>query len=538
MRNIRQNLWVVLFFAVLTLIGLWTAPDYGLPCDEPAEQVILQQNMKEYAFQLLGPQSGAVRYYDAIGIQRISESVERDHGQSAYYAAVPLLSLAANAPDLLLIRWHQYTWLWFMVGVISLYGLMRGFSLSRALACATAMFLYLSPRFFAEGHYNNKDVVLLSLVLLTLATGSRFLRDPTYPRAFWFSLAGALATNTKIVGLYAWGLVGLAMLIPHLVRKTMSAHRWRVGLAAIGYFIAFYTLLTPALWADPPGYFAYVLGNATGFSRWTGVVLFGGTLYDPTRGFPLPRRYLPTMVLLTTPLPFALLAAIGQTSTLLRCKQQDEPHPMRWVLTLLWIVPMLFVILARPLLYNGWRHFYFLYAGLSAMGGLGLQALEQRIGGRRILRVSGAIALVCVLVWQAVGIFLNHPYQYAYYNPLVQNVQTTYELDYWDVSTVNAMRRLCDLQGAAEQPLLLGTRDEMSAFGVSHGYTALTAEQRRSLTLTEDPNAPYLLMNTTYTQIYGVPQPDGYHTLFTLESYGHTICTVYQTDTLEQTSVR
>ena len=39
---------------------------------------------------------------------------------------------------------------------------------------------------------------------------------------------------------------------------------------------------------------------------------------------------------------------------------------------------------------------------------------------------------------------------------------------------------------------------------------------------------PYLFMNTTYGRIYGVTVPRDYHILLTIESYGQTICTVYE----------
>ena len=49
--------FVALFFAVLALVGLSAGADYGLPCDESTEQIILQENMLEYALRLFGEDS-------------------------------------------------------------------------------------------------------------------------------------------------------------------------------------------------------------------------------------------------------------------------------------------------------------------------------------------------------------------------------------------------------------------------------------------------------------------------------------------------
>lgn len=527
MRNINPKVWVALLFAALTLVGLMVSPDYGLPCDEPAEQVILQENLHEYAIRLGGAGSEAARYYAALGVNRISQSIERDHGQSAYYLAAPLLVLLRNAPNQLLVAWHAYTWLWFMAGVIALYLLMRALGLSRPLAFATALLLYLAPRFFAEGHYNNKDVVLLSLTLLTLAFGARFYHKPTFWRALPFALMGAMAANTKIAGAFAFALVGLATLVSLTARRALTRGRLLAGLGAIVMFLGFYALLTPALWADPLGYLRYVLGNAAGFSRWTGVVLFRGAIYDPTRGLPLPRSYLPVMVLLTTPLPYLLLAAVGQIAALLLCLRRDPARPLLLALTLLWLVPVAYVMAARPLLYNGWRHFYFIYAGIAAMGGLGMRALANLTQGRKRLQSGMAAALAALFLWQGAGIALNHPYQYAYYNLMAHNAEQDFELDYWDVSVVNAMRALAALGPGSGAPLALGASDELSLFGVEKGYPSLTAAEKASLAVTRTTDAPYMLYNTTYARIYGVSPPAGYAPIVSLNSYGREICVIY-----------
>lgn len=155
--------FVALFFAVLALVGLSAGADYGLPCDEPTEQIILQENMLEYALRLFGEDSAPAQWYLSRGITPISQSIERDHGQCAYYLAAALLPLQDAQPDRVMVLWHAYTWVWFMLGVAAVYGFCREAKLSRPVSCGGMLLLYLCPRFFAEGHYNSKDMVLLTL---------------------------------------------------------------------------------------------------------------------------------------------------------------------------------------------------------------------------------------------------------------------------------------------------------------------------------------------------------------------------------------
>ena len=58
----------------------------------------------------------------------------------------------------------------------------------------------------------------------------------------------------------------------------------------------------------------------------------------------------------------------------------------------------------------------------------------------------------------------------------------------------------------------------------------LNAQSRRRLTGAHEADAPYLFLNTTYARINGVAPPEGYRELFTVESYGNTLCAVYEAD--------
>ena len=528
-----------LFFLLLAVVGLVAGGDYGLPCDETTEQVILEENMLEYALRLFGEDSAPARWYQSRGITPISQSIERDHGQCAYYLAAALLPMQQEAPDRVMVLWHAYTWLWFMLGVAAVYGFCREAGLSRIAACGGMLLLYLCPRFFAEGHYNSKDMVLMTLFLCTLWLGLRLLKKPGFLRGALFSLAGAMAANTKVVGFFVWGLMGLCAVVLVTAQRGWNRRMACVAAATAALFIAFYALLTPAMWSGPMDYLRYLLVNASGFTRWPGVVLFRGMRFEHAVN-PLPRYYLIWMMLVTLPLYVAPLAAVGQLSALRRVWRQRAAalrDPVSLALTaasLCWFVPLLFAVLTRPLVYNGWRHFYFVYAGVVLLSAQGLSAcmafLRRRTGEYGMHRVFAA-GLCLFFAWTAWDIAKNHPYQYAYYNRLGhENAQEEMELDYWVVSTRNAMQRLLTEARDETLPLQISARDDMSLLGLERSHATLSNQEREAIEVTRDENAPYLFSNTTYAVIYGVEPPEGYHVLFALESYSVPIATVYERD--------
>lgn len=528
---------VALFFAALTIIGLWTCDDYGVYVDETWEQNTLRENMHEYAVQFQGEKSAAAKAFRKQKVERISQSTEKDHGQSAYYAFVPWMNKWEDQPQQLHQAWLKYTWMWFMVGVWALYGFCHETGLNRPMCCLGTMLLYLCPRFFAEGHYNNKDMVLLSLVLTTLWLGVRFLKKPCFLRGALLSLAGAMAANTKIAGAFAWAVMGLCAVVMVTADKRWNRRMVCVAASTVVLFAGFYMLLTPAAWPSAGEYLAYLFENATGFTRWTGVVVFRNVLFDQVKE-PLPRYYLLWMMAITLPLYVFPMAAMGQVTVCLRVWRQKkkalcDPQSLSLIAaSLCWFVPLFLAAILQPTVYNGWRHFYFAYAGIALLAAHGVNSMirfGRHYGGDCGMHVVLLAGVLLFFGWTAGGMIKNHPYQHSYYNLLGHPKSAgVMELDYWELSTKNAMEQLLTCERNTALPLRIGVMDEMSWNSLESNHKALAPEDRKQIVIRKDKNTPYLFSNSTYARIYGTRYPQGYHVLFQIKSYDVPICTVYE----------
>ena len=516
-----------LFFLLLALAGFLTVRDYGMPYDEYTEMAIFHSNVEEY--RLHWPFPIKEGYFASEGGQPISQSIEKDHGICAYYPLIPLLPWLRQDINTYSLVWSILTECWFLLGCIAVYGVCRNLGMGRLIGCVAALLLYLCPRFFAEGHYNNKDVVLLCLFLLTFWQGARLLRKPTLSRGMLLSFFGAMAFNTKIVGIFAWGLMGLAMIVSLTARKKWN--RSMVGLAAVTIlsFVGFYVLLTPALWSDPIGFFHWCMDNAVNFSRFGGEVLFrGARFWDINQETPLPWYYLPFMILVTVPLPTLFLVAAGSARALakpLRKKTRNLSDP-RQVLGLAFLaaftVPVLYSCVGKPLMYNGWRHFYFVYAGMVLLAAMGLDGFLRGLRQRKALRRTAAGLTAGFLALSAVGIALNHPYECAYYNVLIPRDATeTMEMDTWNVCPTGAYRQLLS-QTDGHVTIGCYFNDLIPA-----AYK-LPADLRARLTVTHEDDEPYLYYGATYAWVYHAVPPAGYRELFSIKSYGNTVGTVYE----------
>ena len=533
------NWLVALFFIALTLVGLLTSADYGQPWDEPWEQDILRMNGNQYALYLGLPGQMAMQSdIPAPPSLLIEDSVERDHGQSAYYPLLGLLADTSVTPMARMVLWHGYTWLLFMGGVAALWLIGRRLGLSRLLSSVAAMFLVLSPRMFAEGHYNNKDVVLLALVLLVLWLTLRLMERPAPLRAFLFSLAGALAANTKIIGLLVWGLCALFVLVRLLAGRRMDGRAWLAAGVALVSFALCYFLLTPAMWRDPLGYLGYVLQSAMDFTRWQNYVLFRGSVFHLKKG-PLPRIYLPYMILVTTPIWVLVFLLAGQVAAVrhwFRHKSAalaDDRAMALLLCTLLWLVPLGYSVVAQPTTYNGWRHFYFLYAPMLVLAAQGLQSLAAWVRARlpKLAQRLCAGALCLCMLGTGVLIAFAHPYQYTYYNALAyrSDLPSYLELDYWNVSALDALRNVVASVPEGGQVSVAGS-DYSSHQGLKSAYALLPPQQQARLRLIPQGSkgANYTFVNPTYQLLnYWRPTPS-MTPLFHIHSFGVPIYSVYK----------
>ena len=419
-------------------------------------------------------------------------------------------------------------WGVFTLGGFALYAALRQMGLSRGWALLGPVCLLLTPPFFAHGHFNNKDIALFSLSLCGLWQALALARRPGFARGACFALCGALAANTKVAGLALWGLCALYVLIRLLMERRVTPRVWGVAGVTVLSFAALYALLTPALWADPAAFFGYLLSNAVAFQRWNGYVLFRGSVFDTTSQ-PLPWYYLPYMMLATTPLWVLLLCAAGTAAALWtgarRLRARGAPGLVPLLTVLLWLLPLAFAVLTRTRVYNGWRHFYFLYGPMLALAVLGARELWTHMRGAR-RRVFAALLGLC-MAFTGVGIATQHPYQYAYYQPLVQLRGMDYnELDYWNVSARDALVRLAEAYDGA---LTVEPADLWSEYALQRALDVLPDELAgRFVCLPEGSGARFVLSNPTYACFSGFSPGADMAECVTLSAYGHPIMILYE----------
>lgn len=509
LKNKHAHRWIIaILFLIMTAIGLFVTPDYGMPWDELTEIRVLGTNVREYAGLILGDDAKPAQSSTGLAFLDASENVDIDHGQSVYYLFSPALFMnyCEEGGRTLMLLWHGYTFLVFMTGVIAIYLIASYLTKDWKYGLVASLFLYLSPRFFAEAHYNNKDIMAMVMILWCFWFAIRFIERRTVVSALLFSLFGALATNMRITGLAFFGLCGILYLVTLFVKREWSIKTFLLGLLAVVAFVSFYTALTPGLWADPIKFVSYVYSRSSNFSDWPGYVFYMGYTQRP-----VPWHYIPVMIAITTPLFVLALMLFGNITAFInpfRSKAAalfaGEKKYNLVMLAFVWIF-LGFAMITRPILYDSWRHFYFLYGILLLLAVYGLKTLVDLLKGKWKWLAFGAVG--AQILAMLVIVLLSHPFQFVYYNALAgSNPGAKYDLDYWNVSQAQTLMKLIDTVDSDEQ-ISVTCADWYTGDGLEKAYNILPESYKERMRLvfvgyyTIARGADYLMVNPRGLQI-------------------------------------
>lgn len=401
------------------------------------------------------------------------------------------------------------------------------FDNKRCAAVMTLLF-FLSPRMFAEVHYNNKDVIMVCLCFSMFYYGYKLRESITLKNVFMLAFVGALATNLKIIGVFFFGMTGLIVLSYYIFSRKCTINVWKNVILCIVLWLGIFILITPACWNDIWGYFEYLFGNAVSYNLWNDYVLFNGKhIQHELTG--IPRKYLPTMILLTTPICILILNVIGYITAIINTIKSKgklllakEGYALMCGGTVL--IPLAYGIIMATPVYNGWRHFYFAYAAIIIGAGFGYYYLEK------LNKKYAFGAIIAYLAILAVGITINYPQEHSYFNVLAGNdVESRFELDYWNVSTREAL----EVISGEAQKASVGALNNPTLWGIQETWNASPKKLQSSIIIAENwLDADYIIVNPGYAYLYSDEQykqvKENYTLVKQIKSYGNVINEIYK----------
>jgi hypothetical protein len=296
-----------------------------------------------------------------------------------------------------------------------------------------------SPRFFADSMNNPKDLPFAAMTVMALYYMSTISpRWPYISRSTGIMLAVslALALNIRAAALVYLGYAGLLVAAYVVAQRRMDWRRLAGTAARLAALAVAVLLLGTVFWpwaqqAPLTRPIQAFLGNVN--FDWAGGALFQGRDYGNEK---LPWYYVPWWFLISTP-PVVLGGVTlsmffwWNRSTVLR----------KLALWGIAILPVAAAILMGSTLYDGIRHFEFVYPILVVLAASGWTAVLLA-RDRPWLRRGAAAALVVGLASILAFDVRFHPNQGVYFNTLVggpRGAYARYDMDYWGNSVLQAV---------------------------------------------------------------------------------------------------
>ncbi len=492
---------VILFFVLYALIGLISFADYGCGPDEGMERQTSLVNFKYVIEKLSLPVPEATTRWLAY-LPDLTEYRDRYYGTALHFPLV-LIEAFANfqfEPAVFYGMRHLFTFLNFYLGVICFYLLLKKRLGNRGWALLGAAMLVLSPRFFAESFYNNKDVLFLSWYLISCWLLVRWFENKTWKNAALAGVALALTCNTRLNAIIFFPLAAGFFLIDFLRGRSRSKRDFLSLAVLLLTAVAVFYLITPNFWEAPLRTaletFAF---NRAHPNHGSDGNLFLGRLVDSTQMW----YFVPLWILLTTPVLYLVLSGIGLTASAMRglhslrslrgrilmnTGRLDNAGLMDLFLFCVGFLPPLIIIGMRVTIYNGWRHCYFAYGTILYFAVLGGDAIFRlKIPNRfwrsvRTVGLAGAIGLsfAVTLAWM----IANHPYQYVYFNAFVREYAGHFSGDYWGIASRDLLRFVVETD---ERPLIVIDHSYTQTGSINRGL--LDAVDRDRIDLVYDPDA-------------------------------------------------
>jgi hypothetical protein len=480
-KNKLTDYAICVFFLVYLIVGILIFKDYGAGYDELINRDLGVRTYDYITERLTGNWSSPA---DQFFSGTISE-------KGPLYETI-LVSLENfiqdNDTNTIIKMRHLFNFLTFWFGSLIFYFLLLSYYDDKLLSLFGTMLYVFMPRLFAHSFFNSVDTIFTTFFVISMFTMDRLLKNFSWHNLIINATASAATCCVRIVGLIL-PLLTLAILLNYFIHDNAVDRRKRL-LFIVGYFLFFILqllLFWPQLWENPYNFFEMIKGISSAKQFDNNFTLYAGEFINVNS---LPYYYLLVWIAITTPLSILTLFFIGlyKISIDLRTEPFTSKGNINNLLQLIWIfAPILAVIIKKPILYDDWRHFYFIYPAIVIIAVRGTNFLMS-IKYRFVITSS----MLLIVLHLSYNLIIYHPYQNVYFNVLAgSHIDQNWELDYWGISYKEGLNKVLSLEEKDKN-----IRVAFSDYPGFVNYLYLERDKRNKLIITTNlDEADYFISN-------------------------------------------
>jgi hypothetical protein len=412
MKKFRYIPWVL--FVLIFAIGAMSFDDYGIPMDEETEDR-LGMRTYEYIFNdREWPKEDDIRYmgplftFSVYTVQQIRGLEIQDFKERVFTR-------------------HFMIFITFFVGLVCFYFLIKQLGYSSIYALLGVLMIFLSPRIFGHSFFNSKDIPTMSAFIASMLTLSIFIKNKTVWTAILHGVITAIAISIRH-----------PMIIIPAITLLFIAFEEKKEISKYGIYMmstcVFTIIFWPYLWSNPISNFIEAYTYVSGLG--SNLFFLGESLSKA------PIYYNFLWIFITTPLLYSIFFVVGLTTVIIRiCKNKKNIKDINILIPLIWFfAPLLILVITNVANYDGWRHAYYTYPAFILISLAGINYISKKVKIRCILPVVLSLNFFFLGLW----IVNNHPLEHAYFSIPAGFIEDRFELDYWGVSSREALEFIAE----------------------------------------------------------------------------------------------
>jgi len=445
-----------LLLLLFSIIGITSASSYGFGWDE-YEQRRIGEVCYNYIF------NNDLYYFEYLA---------RDHG--AIFELLLLIiektiGLTENR-DIYLMR-HIISNLFFVICAFYFYKLIFLMYKNKLLSVIGFLLLITHPTIYGHSFFNSKDVPFLSLYIICFYQFALAFRDKKYYQFAVLGLFTGLLINIRIMGILFIAFVIFFLLFDLLIyKKEKGVVKKHILLIVLFILSVISTTIAtwPLLWQNPIDNFIFAFNNLSKYP-WDGTTLFKGTFINyQTMGW----DYIPTWFLINTPIVYIIFGFIGIILFAIHVTKKIIAVDIKNIdkNNLLYLFsffgPAVIVIVLHSVLYDTWRHLFYIYPAFILLAIYGINQL-MNLSKFKIAVPAFVIVSICSVLFFIIS---NFPFHHVYFNQFIswrkgEYIRKNYEMDYWGLSLNKALEYILETNSSdtirisADNPTIIANAD-------------------------------------------------------------------------------
>ena len=457
MKNNEFKTYLFTFYAVYFLVGIFVYKDFGVGIEEH-----FQRKNGFYWLNYFFSKSIFTDFASLVSI-KYSQILQvnpdlPDSNFFNFYGIIFDLPLAfietlfkIESSKLYFEMRHLASFLIFFISSIFFYKIIKKRFNNNLLILLGLFFYVSSPRIFGDSFHNNKDILFLSILTISISYLFKLFENSSNRNIILFCFFSALATSTRIMGIYLPILLILFYFLEYLIDEFSIQELFKKILKIVIIFYLFLLVHYPYIWDLS---IFEINSWFKSFFYWMDIkILFNGDYYSIKY---LPRSYLLTWMIISIPSIILILFLIGFFTVgktihkrLINIEEnQVNKKGDLWnslnekkdlFIFISFLSFFLYATVFNVAMLSGWRHFYFLHIFIIYMSIIGINYIYGILRNINLKILYGLCILLCSYL-----IFLNfkfHPYQSLYFIKIINfNFADRFQVDTPSLSRADALK--------------------------------------------------------------------------------------------------